>query len=154
MAATVAWLGGLFYQAAMLLPAVTRESAPARQAQLLEAARRWFDPLVWLSLAILIATGLTQMTANPYYEGFLRLSNQWSAAILVKHIVIGLMVIISAYQMWVLQPELARLLLLKAHAEPTSKDPLSLLRLQIGLMHLNLAFGVVVLGLTAIARTA
>lgn len=151
MAATVVWIGGIFFQAAVLAPAL-RQSLPAdSSARLLQQLRRRFGPLAWLSLAILTATGLTQMSGNPNYQGLLAISNRWSAAILVKHIAIGAMVAAAAYQTWILQPQLERALLRPDEDRATAgSEQRSYQRLTA----VNLLLGVLVLALTAIARTA
>jgi uncharacterized membrane protein len=151
MAATVSWVGGLLFQAAILMPAIQRSLDPAAAARLLETLRRRFDPLAWLSLAVLVATGLTQMGANPNYEGFLAFGNRWAAAILAKHAVIAGMVGLAAYQTWFLYPRLTRLTLVRGGA-PEAAAAAS--RQQASLGRLNLIFSAAVLALTAIARTA
>jgi uncharacterized membrane protein len=148
MAATVVWIGGLFFQA-WVLPPVLRK-LPER-GQVLEALGRRFQPLAWLSLAILIGTGLTQMAANPNYTGVLSFENAWSRAILAKHLAVGLMVAVGVYQTWVVQPGLARIAILEAHTPQASHGPLH--RRQDRLARLNLALGIAVLACTAIART-
>ena len=148
MAATVVWIGGLFFQALVLPPALRR--LPER-GQVLEALRRRFQPLAWLSLAVLIGTGLTQMSANPNYTGFLSIENSWSRAILAKHLAVAFMVAVGAYQTWVVQPELARMAILEARTPQADHGPL--LRRQDRLARLNLALGIAVLAFTAIART-
>ncbi len=154
MVATVVWIGGLFYHAAVLLPALQQRWPHADQARLLDRVRRRFDPLAWLSLAVLVASGLVQMAANPQYQGFLSIENRWSAAILAKHVAIGFMVVAAAYQTWSLQPALERALLriTRAQDEMGQTAPL-ILRLQT-MVRLNFALGLLVLALTAIARTA
>lgn len=142
MAATIVWIGGLFFQSAILAPALSRVSDPAA---LLEGVQKRFQPLAWLSLAVLVGTGLVQMSANANYEGVLAISNAWSRAIFAKHLTIGLMFLIAAYQTWVLQPRLARMAMLKQSGE--------LQRRFNRLAQVNLALGILVLGLTALART-
>jgi uncharacterized membrane protein len=149
MAATVVWIGGLFFQA-LVLPPVLRQ-LPER-GRVLERIRRRFQPLAWLSLAVLIGTGLTQMAANPDYNGLLSVGNPWSRAIFAKHVAVGLMVAVGVYQTWVVQPALARLAMLEARA-PES-DQAKLLARQDRLARLNLGLGIAVLALTAVARTA
>ena len=149
MAATVVWIGGLFFQALVLPPALRR--LPER-GQVLEALRRRFQPLAWLSLAVLIGTGLTQMAANPNYTGILSIENSWSRAILAKHLAVGFMVGVGAYQTWVVQPALARIAILEARTPQADHGPL--LRRQERLARLNLTLGIAVLAFTAIARTA
>ncbi|MGA9532018.1 MAG: DUF4149 domain-containing protein [Anaerolineales bacterium] len=151
MAATVIWIGGLFFQAAILAPSLDRSLSPDAIANLLSQLRRRFTPLAWLSLAVLIATGLTQMSGNPNYEGFIQIHNRWSAAILAKHLVIGLMVLAAGYQTWVLGPRMERAAWQRAQAaEPSQVDARSYRRLTA----VNLALALIVLALTAVARTA
>lgn len=148
MAATVVWIGGLFFQALVLPPALRR--LPER-GQVLEALARRFQPLAWLSLAVLVGTGLTQMAANPNYTGVLAFGNAWSRAILAKHLAVGLMVAVGVYQTWVVQPALVRMAILEARTPQADHGPL--LRRQDRLARLNLALGIAVLAFTAIART-
>lgn len=154
MAATIIWIGGLFFQAAVLTPVLAKTSPAEDQLQLLDAVRRRFDPLAWLSLAVLIATGLSQMSANPNYLGFLAIDNTWSAAILSKHLVIGVMILVASYQTWVLYPQLGRSLLLRAGGTDAAPGLARLRARQIRSIRLNLLLSIVVLALTAIARTA
>jgi uncharacterized membrane protein len=154
MAATIVWIGGIFFQAVVLAPALSKATSSENEARFLEAVRRRFDPLAWLSLAILIATGLTQMSANPNYSGFLVIGNLWSVAILSKHIVIGVMILVASYQTWVLYPELNRNMLARAARAEAGPGPARLNARQTIASRLNLVLGIIVLALTAIARTA
>jgi putative copper export protein len=90
------------------------------------------------------------MSGSPHYTGLLQIGNTWSAAILAKHLVIGLMVLAAAAQTWLLQPELERALL---RPEPTGASQHSAQRYR-QLTSVNLVLGLVVLALTAVARTA
>jgi uncharacterized membrane protein len=154
MAATIVWIGGIFFQAAVLTPVLSRASSTEVQARLLESVRRRFDPLAWLSLAVLIATGLTQMSASPNYMGFLAIDNLWSAAILSKHLVIGGMILVGSYQTWILYPQLSRDLLARAAGAKVGPEAASISSRQARSTWLNLILAVAVLALTAIARTA
>jgi uncharacterized membrane protein len=147
MAATVVWVGGLTFQSLILAP--LRDTSP----DLLDRARRRFEPLAWLSLAVLVGTGLIQMSANPNYTGVLSISNGWSAAILAKHLVIGLMVVMAAFQTWWIQPRLARLRLMAARSPETPNDLAGLRRRQHRLLVLQTCLSIVVLALTAAARS-
>jgi uncharacterized membrane protein len=154
MAATIIWIGGIFFQAAVLTPVLSKSSAPEIQSRLLESVRRRFDPLAWLSLAVLIATGLTQMSASPHYMGFLEIDNLWSAAILSKHLVIGAMILVASYQTWVLFPQLSRSLLARAAGADLALEAETIGARQARSTWVNLILAFVVLALTAIARTA
>ena len=147
MAATIVWIGGLFYQAVIVNPALER--FPDQRGRLAEDLRRRFQPLAWLSLFVLIGTGVLQMSGNPNYQGLFSISNPWSRAILAKHITIGLMIIVAVYQTWVLNPRMSRLSLKQ---EVTASDQVTseISRLN----RASLALGILVLGLTALARTS
>ncbi len=147
MAATIVWIGGLFYQAVVVNPALER--LPAERGRLAEDMRRRFQPLAWLSLLVLIGTGLLQMSGNPNYEGLFAVTNSWSRAVLIKHIAVGLMILVAGYQTWVLNPRLSRLALMQ-EVSASDKVTREISRLD----RVNLAFGILVLGLTALARTA
>jgi len=111
MAATVAWLGGLAAFSIFTLPLVNSFIDLGEKVRALERTQKKLDPLGWLGLAVLTGTGLVQMSANPNYEGFLSIVNQWALAILLKHIVFLGMVGLSAYITWSVLPELRRLVL-------------------------------------------
>lgn len=152
MVATIVWVGGLALMALVVWPGARAVLGPG--PQLAELVREWhrrFNPLAWISLAVLVATGLTQMSANKNYQGLLRITNPWAAAILAKHIAIGGMVLIGVYMNWTLQPELSRLAVLEAHGRPASELD-RLRRREIFLTRLNLFCGLLVLAFTALAR--
>jgi uncharacterized membrane protein len=153
MLATVAWIGGLVALNYLFIPAARGVLAAEDYSRMLDKIQRRLDPLAWLSLAVLVATGLFQMIASPNYEGFLEFSNRWSQAILVKHVVFLMMTGVSAYMTWVLLPGLRRIALLRAKAQGTAISG-ELEKRERALLRLNLVLGVVVLGLTALARAS
>src|SRR3990172_11222963 len=97
MLATVVWLGGLAALILFVLPTARRNLEAQAYSRLVEKAQRRLDPLAWLSVVVLVGTGLFQMSASPNYEGYLAIRNRWAAAILIKHLVFFGMVAVSAY---------------------------------------------------------
>src|SRR5512144_2430190 len=147
MLATIIWVGGLALMALVVWPGARAVLGPGPDlAQLISRLQRRFYPLAWTSLAVLIATGLTQMSANKNYNGLLRLTNPWTVTILFKHLAVGAMILIGVYMQASLQPALGRLAALEArgHAAP-GLDPLR--QRELWLTRLNLLCGVLVLGL-------
>ena len=71
---------------------------------LIEAIQNRLEPIAWFSISLLILTGLFQMSVNPHYDGFLSTSTQWSLAILAKHLLGMIMVVVSAIQTWEVIP--------------------------------------------------
>lgn len=152
MVATIVWVGGLALMALVVWPGARAVLGPGPQlADLLTRLQRRFTPWAWGSLAVLTATGLTQMAANENYDGALRITNTWAVAILLKHIAVGGMVLIGVYQQWSVQPALVRLATLQAHGRDAPGLE-ALRRRELQLTRLNLACGVLVLAFTAVAR--
>lgn len=154
MLATVAWIGGLVALAWLVLPAARRSLDQAGYARLLAGIQKRLNALGWFCLAILTGTGLFQMSGNPNYNGFLAIDNTWAAAILAKHLVIGLMVLIAAYLTWNLLPAMQRETLRQAKGLVESEAAGRLQRREAALLRLNLFLAVVVLALTALARAS
>lgn len=151
MIATVVWIGGLAALALLVLPSAEKALSDEAKAALLEGIQRRFDPLAWFSLAVLVVTGLIQMSANPNYEGFLNFGNRWAVAILVKHLSIGAMVVVSAVITWGILPSLRRSAFRIARGgEAPEIDRLR--KRNLALIRANLILAVLVLGFTAIAR--
>lgn len=165
MLATVSWIGGLAAIAWLVLPVARKRLSVSDYAAFLNDLQKRFDPLAWFSLVVLAGTGMLQMGANPNYEGFFSISNIWSGAILIKHLIFLGMTCISAYLTWVLLPKMRRLALQRALSReqmlsPDDQQQVSLyeietriLRQEAYLLRLNLFLGILVLAMTAIART-
>ncbi len=155
MLATVAWIGGLVALNLFVIPAARRTLDPEVYIRFLANVQGKIQRIGWLSLAVLIGTGLFQLSAHPSYQGFLAIQNPWAIAIFAKHMVIGGMVLSSAYITWVLNPRLQRLALMKAAGKEIDASQASdLRRREAAALRINLWLSVVVLLLTALARAA
>ncbi len=155
MLATVVWIGGLAALSLIVLPAARKTLNRAAYGALLAQLQVRFQQVGWFSLVLLAVTGMFQMSSSPSYEGLLAITNSWAAAILIKHLVIGLMVLVSAYVTWGLLPSLQRMALMRnAGREVVEAEAERLERREVALIRLNLLLSVVVLLLTAWARTS
>ncbi len=154
MLATVAWIGGLATLALLVLPAARKTLSGKAYSDFISQITRRLQLIGWLSLMVLVATGLFQMSASTSYQGFLAITNPWAVAILLKHMVIVLMVIASAYLTWFLTPALERLALLQAHGKGSPPELAGLQQREELLVRINLGISILVLLLTAWARSA
>jgi uncharacterized membrane protein len=163
MLATVVWLGGLAALSILVLPSARGTLEISAYSRLLEGIQRRLDPLGWLCMAVLVGTGLFQMSANPNYQGFLAINNRWAVAILTKHALFFAMTAASAYLTWGVLPALRRAALRQTRLQAAGTQPqadtagVELQRLQRWealLLRLNLLLGVVILALTALARAS
>lgn len=153
MLATIIWIGGLAAVVLLVLPAARQSLPPGDFAAFLEKIQRRLDPAGWLSLMVLLGTGMFQMSASPDYAGFLAFNNRWAIAILIKHLFFIGMVAVSAYLTWGLLPALRRTALRRAKESPSIETD-RLAQREIWLLRVNFILGVIILGLTALARVS
>ncbi len=153
MLATVVWIGGLVALVVLVLPVASRILDSDRYAIFLEQIQRRLDPLGWLSLAVLLATGLFQLSSSPNYEGFLSISSRWAVVILIKHIMFFGMIAVSAYLTWGVLPSLRRVAMKRAKGIGTEEAERFQKRETL-LLRVNLILGIVILGLTSLARAS
>jgi len=154
MTATVVWVGGIAVMALVVYPGARRAlgNGPGAAAVIAECQRR-FSPMAMLSLITLIATGLVQMSVNPNYTGLLKIDSAWATAILLKHIAFFTMAAVGAYSIWILSPALSRLALLESKGKLTGDELSSLRQREERLNRFNFTCALIVLFLTAIARS-
>lgn len=153
MLATVVWLGALTTLTFVVIPLGHKHLEAEAYKSLLDGVQKRVDPVSWFSLALLIATGLIQMSANPNYEGFLAIQNRWSLAILVKHLVFLMMIAVSGTLTWKILPGLRHNALRRARGLDTPEGG-RLRNQELFLLRLNLVLSLAILALTALARTA
>ncbi len=116
--ATVVWIGGILLITFLVIPQVNNvlEDQTALH-QILLRIRGRFAQVSNLALVMLIVTGLLQMTADPHYDGLLRLDNQWSRVLLLKHLLIVIMAILGLSLQLSVAPALERVSLLLQHGK-------------------------------------
>lgn len=150
--ATVTWVGSLAATSFLVLPSATRTLKPADQLALIAAMQSRLEPVAWFSLSLLVATGLFQMSVNVHYNGFLSTSNQWSISILIKHILVVIMITVTAVQTWEVLPAIRRALMKREKANPEELEKLH--RREIALLRANLILAVFILLATAFMRAS
>lgn len=158
--AAVVWIGGMIVLALVVLPGVRRVLGDAwsdttspqnSAAALLTELERRFTPLANLSLVVLIASGMLQMSADENYGGFLEFNNTWAWAMLLKHLAVVGMALIAGYIALVLEPERRRLQTLAAAKRPDQEASGHLARRRARLARIDIACGLLTLFFTAIA---
>ncbi|MBN1303022.1 MAG: CopD family protein [Anaerolineales bacterium] len=154
MLATVTWIGSLAATSFLILPAAKKTLKPADQLAFLSALQRRLEPIAWFCLALLLVTGMFQLSVNPHYDGFLSTSSQWSLAILGKHLLVMGMVIVSAVQTWEILPAIRQTLLRLEKGQGDEEGFESLRKKETRLLRLNFILGVLILAATALARAS
>jgi uncharacterized membrane protein len=151
--ATVTWVGSLAGVSLLVLPAMQRSLSPETQLVFIEAMQKRLEPIAWFSMSLLLATGLFQMSVNPHYDGFLSISTQWSLAILAKHLLGVIMVVVSAIQTWEVIPAIRRAII-KSKKSKNTEELDSLRRREILLLRMNFGLSILILLATAFARAS
>ena len=150
--AVVTWIGSLVSICVLVLPAASRTLKPTDQLTFIETIQKRLEPIAWFSISLLVVTGLFQMSVNIHYNGFLATSNQWSIAILAKHLLVVILIAVSAMHTWDVLPAIRRELMRKDKASP---DKLRTLQARENiLLRTNLVLAVLILLATAFARAA
>ncbi|HXF85752.1 MAG TPA: CopD family protein [Anaerolineales bacterium] len=150
--ATVAWVGSIVATSILFLPAAAKTLKPADHLALLSAMQKRLEPIAWFCMALLLITGLFQMSVNPHYDGFVSISTQWSVAILTKHILGILMVVSSAIQTWEVIPAIHRTLMNKKQAN--EEQLIRLQKRETRLLRINFGLSILILLATAFARAS
>ena len=151
--ATVTWVGSLAGVSFLVLPAMQRSLDQETQLVFIEAMQKRLEPIAWFSMSLLLATGLFQMSVNPHYDGFLSTSTQWSLAILTKHLLGIVMVVVSAIQTWEVIPAIRRAIV-KSKKINNREELDGLRRREIRLLRMNFGLSILILLATAFARAS
>ena len=151
--ATVTWVGSLAGISFLILPAMKRALSPETQLVFIEAMQKRLEPIAWFSMTLLVLTGLFQMSVNPHYDGFLSISTQWSLAILTKHLLGIVMVVVSAIQTWEVIPAIRRAIV-RSRKSQNAEELDALRRREILLLRMNFGLSVLILLATAFARAS
>lgn len=151
--ATVAWVGSLAGVSLLVLPAMKRSLDSENQLVFIEAMQKRLEPIAWFSMSLLLATGLFQMSVNPHYDGFLSTSTQWSLAILVKHLLGIIMIVVSAIQTWEVIPAIRRAIV-RSRKSNNADEIDSLRRREVLLLRTNFGLSLLILLATAFARAS
>jgi putative copper export protein len=147
---TLLWVGGLLILLGLVMPAARKTLTDNPQLDsFYNRLRKRFFPLTNLSLALLLFTGLIQMSANPNYDGMLQFDNDWSKAILFKHIAFFGMIILGLVMQYSVTPSLERTAMLVNRGKG---DVTQLARLR--RRENRLAWATLFLGIAALAFTA
>jgi uncharacterized membrane protein len=151
--ATVTWIGSLAAVSFLVLPAMRRSLSPETQLVFIEAMQRRLEPIAWFSMSLLVLTGLFQMSVNPHYDGFLSISTQWSLAILTKHLLGIVMVVVSAIQTWEVIPAIRRAIV-RSKKNNNAGELETLRRREVRLLRINFGLSILILLATSFARAA
>jgi len=130
---TAVWVGGLITMGIVILPAARQTLGKGpHMKELMDTIQRRLSVLVYVSIVVLVLTGLLMSNRSPAFQGLFSLGNAYSMALTLKHILVLLMVAVA----------LVRSLGLGRRQGP---QPPSREKLSAGLLFLNIALSILVL---------
>jgi uncharacterized membrane protein len=148
--ATVVWIGGLATLLLLVWPAARKVLGESGQSHaFLRTLRKRFVPWTNFALVVLLITGFVQMSADEHYVGMLQFENEWSTAMLLKHIAFVGMIVFGLLLQFSVAPALERAQLLADHGKGDALETARLTRRETTLSWVTLLFGVAVLAFTA-----
>jgi hypothetical protein len=110
-------------------------------------------PLFNLSLAVLLTTGMFQMSLDENYDGMMQITNEWSRIILLKHIAIVGLIAAGVMLQFAVVPAMERTALLVERGKGDASALDRLRRRETLLSWISAALGVLILGFSAWAGT-
>lgn len=147
--ATTIWIGGMAFNIWVLRPSLSIIE-PAKRVKLVGTVLKRFIYFAWVSIGVLIFTGI--FLGRGASE--VMLSSNYGIALIFKHAIVAVMVVIVASVSFVFFPKLKMFLSeLNAKAYEATKLPPELTALLgkiVVLVKLNLTLGVIVLLVTAL----
>jgi putative copper export protein len=100
---TAVWIGGLIVIGITIMPAARQALGKGPQMkQLMDTIQKRQSVFVYVSIAGLLVTGVIQAKQAAAFQGLFRVSNAYSAALTIKHILVLAMIAIALYRSLVL----------------------------------------------------
>lgn len=152
MLATVSWVGGQTVISLLVIPVGRKVLSGEDFSNILAKINKRMRSIAWISFTVLIATGLIQISADQDHDGFISLHTNWGIAILIKLLVFGGILALTAYQTWGLTPIIERSALLQSRGKKIPVPMEVLHKRETITLWVNMGLSILVLLLTAIAR--
>lgn len=117
--AAVSWIGGMIFLSLVLAPLVRgRKTAPEFMALFRSAALR-FRPIVWVAMAMLLATGPMLLARRGIH---VMEPASWSGIVAVKLTLVGLLLFLTLLHDLVLGPQVSRISAIPAPQRTTGEQ--------------------------------
>ena len=142
--ATIAWIGGMFFNVLILMPTVSKTLDPATAGKFMSVLFKRVRVLVYVSLAILFITGIPMKIASEYYVAIINFDTSWETVGFIKHVFVALLALFAIINFEILSPKAAKLAV-----NGPSPELMSLKGKQMKLAGISFLFGIIVIFLSA-----
>ncbi len=144
--ATVIWIGGMSTNILLLLPSAKEVLEPPLAGKLIGAVMKRYRIIVYISIIVLVASGMSITFLSEEYLGAMQFSNLWNQVMLIKHIFVAVLIILAIYAFEVVAPKVSRLA-----AKGPSPELINLQKLQLNMALVGFVLGIIILLLTSVA---
>ena len=97
------WIGGIITLGLTMMPAARNVLGPGPQLkQLMEAVQRRLSRLIYLSIIVLVVTGMLEARVTPAFQGLFSFGGTYSMVLAIKHVLVIVMIIVALYRSLVL----------------------------------------------------
>ncbi|NQU34763.1 MAG: DUF4149 domain-containing protein [Bacteroidetes bacterium] len=142
--ATIAWIGGMFFNFLVVMPTVNKVLDPATTGKFMQVLYKRVRIIVYVSLLLLFVTGIPMKIASEYYVAIINFDNNWEIAGFIKHVFVGLLALMAIYNFEILMPKVSKL----AMQEP-SPILMTLKKRQMKFGAISFLFGIIIIFLSA-----
>ncbi len=101
--ATAIWIGGLVHMSMTILPSFRSVKDETVRKQVLMLIQSRLSIMVYLSIAILVVTGILESWHSQAFRGFFSFENTYSFLLSLKHMLVVVMVLIAGYRQMMLR---------------------------------------------------
>lgn len=142
--ATIAWIGGMFFNVVVLMPTVAKTLDPATAGKFMSVLFKRIRIVVYVSLLTLFVTGIPMKIASEYYVSIINFDTTWETIGFIKHVFVGLMALMAIYNFEILMPKVRKMAM-----EGPSPKLMGMKSMQMKLAGLSFLCGVAVIFLSA-----
>lgn len=142
--ATIAWIGGMFFNFLVVMPTVAKALDPQTTGKFMGMLFKRVRVVVYTSLIILFVTGIPMKIANEFYVGVISFGNEWEMIGFIKHIFVAVLALMAIYSFEILMPKVSKL----AKEGPSPKLN-GLKKNQMTLGAISFLFGIIIIFLSA-----
>lgn len=148
--ATVVWIGGIFMVLLVILPSARATLEPPAMGGLMKEITGKFTLLANASILVMVITGVIIAVYKEKFGGFLHVGDFWNGALVFKHLLVAVMIIIHFYRGLVLAPRIGGLSAQAAGSPSLPSQIAGLQRFSLNLVKVNFVLGMIVLLVTGV----
>jgi uncharacterized membrane protein len=145
LVATVVWIGGIILSVTAISSAAKQSLEPPAMGRFMNSFMKRFRIMIYVSIGVLVVTGVFMMFYNKSYAGGMDLGNLWVLLVVVKHVFVLVLIILGIYLLEGVYSKIARL-----GAKGPSPKLAKLQKLQMSIGMTNMVLGLIILAFTAI----